>query len=632
MSRPGALLGAWGEGAIALLERSARGDGEACERIGELAVKGASGAGAGRWRAWIAGHLTNAAELSAELGEATGAEGAGAGHARGTAGADGADGADGAALTARAHAELGPGACERLRGAFVAIATDGERAFVARDQLGGRPLLFARVRGGVLFAEHACELLALLPSAPAPDRLALMRWIESGTLPPGRSLYEGLHRVPPAHRLVLSRERVEVRQYWRPRYTGSPAETREATLERLRGEAFAAVERAVAGSRRPALRLSGGLDSACVAAGLAARSTRSPEALALGAVFPEQPETDESELIAATARHTGLPLELIACEQRVSALAPALAHIDRWRLPPASPNLFVWEPVMAAARRLEVDVMLDGEGGDELFGLAPQLIADRLRGGRLVDAWSLAGRIPGMGARPDTRMRLRALRRFGLAPLIPARVRVRRRRGALARASAALLEPADAAALAQLAESPSPGGLDGPLWWRGLADDLINGGEDFDASAHLLREALQGGVARRHPFMYDLELVRTVLTIPPALQFDPLRDRALLRDALVGRIPEAVRARHAKSFFTPLLLDVLATEGEVLARRLADTRAPVRAYVSEPALDRLLAPAAAGGEARRARRLWQLGMADTWLRSLERAEYPRELLTGQRER
>ena len=86
-----------------------------------------------------------------------------------------------------------------------------------------------------------------------------------------------------------------------------------------------------------------------------------------------------------------------------------------------------------------------------------------------------------------------------------------------------------------------------------------------------------------------------------------------------------MRGRHAKSFFTPLLLDVLATEGEALARRLADAQAPVRAYVSEAALDRLLAPAAGGGEARRARRLWQLGMADTWLRAAERAEYPSEL-------
>lgn len=618
MSRPQTLLGAWGEPAIALLERAAQRQGASLDRAGELAVRGARSASAGRWHAWIAGHLTDAPELATQLGEAVGADRTAAKRSPETAAVDSAT------LIARAYAQFGPRACERLRGSFVAVATDGEQALVVRDQLGGRPLLFTRVRGGVLFAEHARELLELLPSTPGPDRLALMQWIESGTLPAQRSFYEGLHRVPAGHQLVLRGQQIAVRRYWLPHYEGTLSDPREAILERLRTEAFAAVERAVVGSRRPALRLSGGLDSACVAAGLAARGAPASAALALGAAFPEQPATDESELIAATARHTGLTLELIASERRVHALAPALTHIARWRVPPASPNLFVWEPVMSAARGLGVDVMLDGEGGDELFGLAPQLIADRLRRGRLVDAWSLTGRIPGMGADPDTRTRIRALRHFGLAPLIPDRVRRLRRRDARTHSPWSLLEPTNAAAVAELGQ-PAREELDGPLWWRGLAEDLINGDEALDASSHLLREAVDGGVARRHPFMYDVELVRTVLSIPPALQFEPLRDRALLRDALAGRIPETVRTRHSKSFFTPLLLDALATEGEVLARSLAAADAPVRDYVSAAALERLLAPAATGNATRHARQLWQVGIADTWLRSAENANYPREL-------
>ena len=73
-------------------------------------------------------------------------------------------------------------------------------------------------------------------------------------------------------------------------------------------------------------------------------------ALALAGVFPTHPETDERELIEATARHTGLPVELISFDDRASILAPALEHIDRWSLPPVTPNLFVWKPLMASAR------------------------------------------------------------------------------------------------------------------------------------------------------------------------------------------------------------------------------------------------------------------------------------------
>ncbi len=113
--------------------------------------------------------------------------------------------------------------------------------------------------------------MELLPSTPGPDRLALARWIERGSVPPGRTLFEGIRRLPPAHRVVLSADAVAIEPYWRPRYEGTAAGSREEVAERLREAAFAAVGRAAEGAHRPAVSLSGGLDSACVAAGLAAR-------------------------------------------------------------------------------------------------------------------------------------------------------------------------------------------------------------------------------------------------------------------------------------------------------------------------------------------------------------------------
>ena len=241
------------------------------------------------------------------------------------------------------------------------IAIDGGATSVARDHLGARPLVYTRVGDGVLFAEHEHQILDLLPTAPGPDRLAVEHWIERGGIPPGRTLYEGISRLPPAHRLLLSRDGVAVERYWAPRYEGTLEGSREEVVERLRAEAFAAVDRA-AGTDRVAVRLSGGLDSACVAAGLAARGAGADGSLALAAVFPGQAETDESELIAATARQTGLELEQVRFEGPAPVLDSALGHIERWRLPPASPNLFVWEPVAALARERGVTAMLDGEG------------------------------------------------------------------------------------------------------------------------------------------------------------------------------------------------------------------------------------------------------------------------------
>ena len=318
--------------------------------------------------------------------------------------------------------------------------------------------------------------------------------------------------------------------------------------ERLRDAAFAAVGRAAAGSQRPAVELSGGLDSACVAAGLTASGFADGRALAIGGTFSDHPVTDERELIEATARHTQLPLEQIAFKPESSMLAPALEHIARWRLPPATPNLFLWQPLMARARELGVDLMLDGEGGDELFGLAPYFIADRLRTGRLLGAWSLTRRIPGLGQHPDIRLRLRVLRRYGLAPLVPSAVQHRREQRRIA-SLASIVPPADAQTLLDLRMAEEKDRHDGPLWWRYQVESVIDLRDTFDMGGHFRREAADAAIGIRHPLLYDLTLIETALRLPPRAQFDPARDRPLLRDGLTGLIPEAVRTRHEKSHF-----------------------------------------------------------------------------------
>jgi asparagine synthase (glutamine-hydrolysing) len=597
----------WGERAVELLNRGATRTGTPLERTGALAVNGAEGATDGDWRCWISGRLTNAEALRERF--------------------DLPPTIELPVLIARAYAQLGADACELLRGTFVVVALDRERetATLVRDQLGGRPLVHAEVGGGALFAEHERALVDLLPSTPTPDRLALTQWIERGSTPAGRTLFEGIRRIPPAHQVILSAERIAIEPYWHPSYEGVSAGSREAITEQLRIAAFGAVQRAAQGARRPSVLLSGGLDSACVAAGLAARGESASEARALAAVFPTHPETDERELIEATARHTHLPVELIAFDDRASILTPALAHIDRWSLPPVSPNLFVWRPVMARARELGVDVMLDGEGGDELFGFAPYLIADMLRTGRALAAWRLTRRIPEVGADLNARMRLRALRIYGLSRLVPPAVKHRRRQTTASPPGSLLLDT-DAAALRELADGAPAGGLDGPLWWRALAESLTESGESLGVSAHLRRESIDERIDRRHPFLFDLELLRTVLANPPQMQFDPLRDRALLRDALAGQIPEAVRTRHAKSFFTGLLGAGLAADGAMLADGPTQRDAPVRAFVRTESLEALLREGADARDSRAARRLWHVGLADVWLRALERPEYPRELL------
>jgi hypothetical protein len=208
------------------------------------------------------------------------------------------------------------------------------------------------------------------------------------------------------------------------------------------------------------------------------------------------------------------------------------------------------------------------------------------------------------------------LRRFGLSPLLPGTLRRRRERGATLAASNSVVPVSDALALLELHTAATAEQRDGPLWWRSQASSLIDERDLLDVGAHFRREAAETQIERQHPFLYDLTLTETALRLPPALQFDPLRDRPLLRDGLKGLIPERVRTRYVKSHFTPLLLAAVQTEDPVLVEPLRRADAPVRAYVDPQALARRIDVAPQDRSLLGAWPLWRLAIADKWLLSL----------------
>jgi asparagine synthase (glutamine-hydrolysing) len=591
------LVGAWGVRAGELLERESNRRAASIHRVDALAMPGPPDLVVGSWRVWLFGAPEDRGPLAARFGlDAQG---------------------DLAGAFARALVELGEKACELLCGRFVVVALDRDRdhCLVTRDQFGAQPLVYAPAADGVVFAEHERDLLDLLACTPGPDRLGLVQWIDNGVIPRGRTLYEHMHSVPAGHRLALDGRQIGVERWWSLRYQGIEQLDKTELMERLRAAAFAAVGRATAGSRRPAVKLSGGLDSACVAAGLAANGFDDGRAVALGGAFADHPEADESELIEQTARHAHLPLELVAFDPGSSILVPALAHIARWRLPPTTQNLFLWQPVMARARQLGVDLMLDGEGGDELFGLAPYLIADTLVRGRLRTAWSLTGAIPGMGHHPDSRMRRLALRRYGLVPLVPGVIKRRREERARASSADSLIPLADWRQLADLDTASEENRREGPRWWRYLAESLIDTRDLLGLGAHFRREAADEGMERRHPLLYDLPLTEAMLRLPPQTRFDPLRNRPLLREALMGLIPEEVRARGKKSHFTGLMHAGIRADEAGLIEPLRRPDAPVRAYIAPAPLERTLSLAPDERPMLEAGALWRVAIANRWLMS-----------------
>jgi asparagine synthase (glutamine-hydrolysing) len=521
-----------------------------------------------------------------------------------------------AELLAAGYRRWGPGLPARLRGDFALLVWDSEHreGLIARDQLGVRGVYLHKHSGVLSFATELHELLELLPTTPAPDRAALSHWLAASNRPGDGTLYEGVRRLDPGTMLLLGSGGVRRRSYWRPRYRDPERLDPAEAAERVRGVLEQSVERRMCSSDKVGVLMSGGLDSATVAALAAARSSGAMPVYS--GVFPEYPQVDESQLIDELGRS----LRLGGTRASVGAgglVASALESARASRLPLLGWGDFWTVPLLRVARDDGITVSLGGDGGDELFGARTHLLADAMRAGRPTRALRLARELPGAGERPPRREVGRVLLRLGLAPALP-RSPALLARAAERRRLPAWLAPTAAKQLLDSDDSSAWRSLDGPRWWAHAAHGLTRGVEETGVFEHQRLRGRLVGVEPRHPF-FDLDLLELSLALAPELSLDRNRNRPLLRAAVSGLLPDSVRLRPTKAWFDALIVDCLSGSDARAIRLLLDDRGSELAeFVERTVLrERLDSVPAAGVERFRWMfELWRLLSAECWLRVL----------------
>ena len=517
-------------------------------------------------------------------------------------------------LIALGYRRLGERVLELVTGGFALLLWDGSeyRGLLARDGAGARPLFVAERGGALLFGSEIRNLIAALPARPAPDAVAMAHWLARTSGRHDRTLYDGIRRLPAGHALRLSGDGWERWRHWRPHYAPPRRLTVDEAAAEVRSGLSGAVERALEGTDRPAVMLSGGFDSSAVAA--TARALREGRSLtAYSVVFPGNPAVDESARIAAARDWIGLPAVEAAFADG-SPLGAGLEFMRTWEVPSATPNLFIWLPLLRRAAADGVDAMLDGEGGDELFGCAPYLVADALRAGRLPTALRTARRLPGMGDAPSPRLMRRALLRFGLRPALPYRLHepLRRARG---RSRVPDWLGDEARAARRIGDDPwAWKRTRAPRWWAHLADALTDFVDVLGAADQLRRESALAGVELRHP-LRDPQLAELVLGLPPAPAFDPHLDRALARRALEGALPPEVLRDDTKPVFNSVLTSALeGRDRQALRALLAEPHPELARQVRAAAVAALLrGPSSASRPRAWAVDLWRLASLELWL-------------------
>ena len=267
------------------------------------------------------------------------------------------------------YEEYGDEMVRELNGMFAFALWDSKRRrlLIARDRFGEKPLYWGVFDKTLLFASEPKVLLAHPAVKPALNLQALRQYLSFDYVPAPLSIYEGINKLPAAHKLVLEGGRVDVERYWGLSYkTAEPVPSENEAAERFRELMSDAVRMRLVSDVPLGVLLSGGVDSSTVAA-LAVRSSH--EAVKTFSISFAEASFDESAYARGVAKFLGTDHH----EERLSAnlAANLVSEIGAWMDEPFSDPSLVPTYLLSRFTRKHVTVALGGDGGDELFAGYP---------------------------------------------------------------------------------------------------------------------------------------------------------------------------------------------------------------------------------------------------------------------
>ena len=458
------------------------------------------------------------------------------------------------------YREFGLGLFEHLRGEFAFVLYDKARRqlIAGRDRFGMKPLYFSRLASGWVFAS---EMKAIFASGlVVPEfRISALDLLRDQDFEDVQFPFENIEQVPPAAYATIDLDRGElsVRKYWSPDIPAEAAEPVTEVSESAFTDAAAAVLRELDEAVRLRLRadvpvglyLSGGLDSRFVGALMKKNSNHRFHSFSIS--FPGS-DADEGAFARRAADFLGTEHhDLAVSRQMLWDHLEACVWFSELPFLTLSP---VGLYLLSREARKHVTVVLNGQGADEVFLGYRKFFMEAIRDTRLAQnaPMTLTARVTGMkpGGLSDRFLRQVSLLLFH-----------RSRRSGLAQARA---EPCKA--------NPTVKPVINAVQEARIADmplRILCYLGDRSEMAHSLEVRL--------PFL-DHKLYETARSIPVDFKIRNKTEKAVLREAAKGLLPEDLRLRKKQGFMhTSAGLDFFGTDW--------DLTKGVREYLRRDAFD-----------------------------------------------
>lgn len=271
------------------------------------------------------------------------------------------------------YEEEGTGMLELLNGVFAFALLDKKlgKLFVARDQLGVKPLYLAQTDSGIMFCSEIKGFLPCKELSREIDPIAVNQHLAFIWCPTPRTMFKCVKKLPAGSACLISAGKIERQWDWyKLPYNGEKLICQESEiLKSVEEHVSTAVKRQLVSDVPVGAFLSGGLDSSAIVAMMRKHMPDQPiKCYSIGFSDEADNEGCPQDLPYAekVAKHLNVDLCKIEvkAEQLIERLAELVWFLDEPQADPAPVNAMI---IAEQARKDGIKVLLSGAGGDDIF-------------------------------------------------------------------------------------------------------------------------------------------------------------------------------------------------------------------------------------------------------------------------
>lgn len=267
-----------------------------------------------------------------------------------------------------AYRKWGRQCLSRFNGMWAFIILDRQKRtlFVSRDRIGVKPLYYYRKGGVLAFASEIKQFFELPGFSKAPNLNVCLSYLITGYEMPPETFFSTVTAFPPACCAEIDIDSPEVNpvEFWSAENIKLQDYDIDEIVARI-GKTFSASVNFRLRSDVPVGGcLSGGLDSSSI---FVEMKNLQPSITfnAFSACF-DSPEIDERKFMQSVINKTG-SRQIRVFPNEKDFIADMPAFFSQHDEPVGSISMYAQYKIMQAARREKIPVLLDGQGGDELF-------------------------------------------------------------------------------------------------------------------------------------------------------------------------------------------------------------------------------------------------------------------------